>query len=97
MAGFIGLEDDTLVNLIGSLGGENWRKRRVGLHLFGEYVEERGLMLEDILGKKADVVLANALTWRVAKGDIKAKEDLRKIKTPVDMALGMFASSGNVL
>ncbi|KAA6358060.1 MAG: hypothetical protein EZS28_046414 [Streblomastix strix] len=74
MAGFIGLDDDIIVNLIGSLSGEAWRKRRAGLYLFGEYVEERA-----------------------AKGGVKAKEELRKMRTHAGMALGMFASSGNVL
>ncbi|KAA6391180.1 MAG: hypothetical protein EZS28_013296, partial [Streblomastix strix] len=92
MAGFIGLDDDTVVNLIGSLSGETWRKRRAGLRLFSEYVEERVLKLEELLGKKSDIVLANALTWRAVNGGVQAKVELRKIITHAEIALGMFAS-----
>ncbi|KAA6386029.1 MAG: hypothetical protein EZS28_018442, partial [Streblomastix strix] len=76
MAGFIGLDDDTVVNLIG---------------------KERGLKRENILRKKADVVLGKTLTQSATTGGVKEKKDLRKIKSHVGMALGMFAKSGNVL
>jgi hypothetical protein len=46
--------------------------------------------LGDILGKRADICLANALSWR-EKGEKNGMiEDLRKMRTHVGVALSMF-------
>lgn len=80
-----------------SLEGETWKKRRDKLLLFGEYAYRSFLKLEDILEKKADIVLTNVLKWMVAKEGKKFKEDLRQMKRYAGMALRMTKSTENVL
>jgi hypothetical protein len=54
------------------------------------------LKLDEIVGKKADVVLANALTWREKKGGKLMLEELRKKITHIGVVLRIFANSGNI-
>ncbi|KAA6358461.1 MAG: hypothetical protein EZS28_046012, partial [Streblomastix strix] len=96
IASYVGLEEHTVMNIINSLSPETWRKRRAGMHLFSNYVKEKQVPMEQIVSKKADVLLSNALTWRELQGGDHMLEDLRKMKTHVGMVLSMFSSQDNV-
>ncbi|KAA6355110.1 MAG: hypothetical protein EZS28_049363, partial [Streblomastix strix] len=95
IASYVGLEEHTVMNIINSLSPETWRKRRAGMHLFSNYVKEKQVPMEQIVSKKADVLLSNALTWRELQGGDHMLEDLRKMKTHVGMVLSMFSSQDN--
>ncbi|KAA6379191.1 MAG: hypothetical protein EZS28_025282, partial [Streblomastix strix] len=57
----------------------------------------RGLKWRSYWYKRQIQCQQKALTQRAAKGGVQEKEELRKIRTHVGMALGLFSSSGNVL
>ncbi|KAA6377205.1 MAG: hypothetical protein EZS28_027268 [Streblomastix strix] len=84
------------MNIINSLSPETQHKRRAGMHLFNNYLKEKQVPMEQIVLKKADVLLSNALTWRELQGGNHMLEDLRKMKTHVGMVLSMFSSQDNV-
>ncbi|KAA6387790.1 MAG: hypothetical protein EZS28_016683 [Streblomastix strix] len=58
----VGIEDETLNNVIQSVSGETWRKRRAGLHLFLDNMNSKKLHIVDILHGRSDIILAKALT-----------------------------------
>jgi hypothetical protein len=96
MAGYVGLEGESVNNLIKSLSQETWRKRRAGLHLFNDYMLEKNINVETVLRGRAEVILSNCLSWREMRGGKGVLEDLRKIRTHVGVALSMFSESRNV-
>ncbi|KAA6397633.1 MAG: hypothetical protein EZS28_006842 [Streblomastix strix] len=91
MAKYIGLDSETIKNIINAIIHETWRKRHAGLHLFNKYLNEKKLELSDILNQRADVVLANSLTWREKQEEKSKLEDLTKMRTHVGIALSMFS------
>ncbi|KAA6372647.1 MAG: hypothetical protein EZS28_031827 [Streblomastix strix] len=96
IASYVGLEEHTVMNIINSFNPETQGKRRAGILLLSNYVKEKQIPMEQILSKKADILLSNALTWREPQGGNHMLEDLRKIKTHVGMVLSMFSSQVNV-
>ncbi|KAA6377407.1 MAG: hypothetical protein EZS28_027067, partial [Streblomastix strix] len=69
MAGRVGLDGGAVNNVIESSSMETWRKRRAGLHVFCEYMEEKKVDLDEIFKARPDVILSNALTWRAIGAD----------------------------
>ncbi|KAA6371802.1 MAG: hypothetical protein EZS28_032669 [Streblomastix strix] len=96
MGRYIGLEDEAMSNIILSTSQETWRKRRAGLHLFSEYMEEKKLGIRNILTGRADVLQANSLSWMEKKSGKSLLQNMRKMKTHTGVALSMFSETCNV-
>jgi hypothetical protein len=58
------------------MSAETWRKRRAGVHLLKEYMDEKDLSLDDIKEARPDVTMVNMLTWRNEKGGARCVADM---------------------
>ncbi|KAA6395487.1 MAG: hypothetical protein EZS28_008986 [Streblomastix strix] len=91
-----GLQNQSIDVVIGSMSTETWRKRRAGIHILNDFLEEQKISLEQLRQMRADVTLVNALTWRNNKGGNKCLQDLRKLKKHGGIALAMFYNTDDV-
>ncbi|KAA6392865.1 MAG: hypothetical protein EZS28_011609 [Streblomastix strix] len=57
---------------------------------------EKKLEVKQILTGKADVILANALTWLEKRGGRSVLQDMKKMKTHAGVALSMFSETRDV-
>ncbi|KAA6360467.1 MAG: hypothetical protein EZS28_044007 [Streblomastix strix] len=75
---------------------EIWGKRKAGIHILKENMDEKVMNLDEMKKNRPDVMLVNMLTWRNDKGGTRCIADMQKIRTHVGVALGMFHNSNDV-
>ncbi|KAA6353118.1 MAG: hypothetical protein EZS28_051355, partial [Streblomastix strix] len=96
LVGRIGLDGETVNNVIESSSMETWRTRRAGLHVFCMYMEEKKMDLNEVLKARQNIILSNVFVWRVKKGGLGALEEMSKLETYIGVALSMFSDMSDV-
>ncbi|KAA6393717.1 MAG: hypothetical protein EZS28_010753 [Streblomastix strix] len=74
------LTEQSVEVVIKAMSTESWRKRKVGVHLIEENIDEKNLSLDEMKDVRPDVIMVNKLTWRNEKRGVRSVADMQKIR-----------------